>query len=146
MLDGGLAAVLRDEAFFDRGQHVHPLLEAILLERRGRIAHVAVVVDHERRVRHAQEAGPHAAAADRDERRNLQVAQLAGQLVADHRTIAGMLDRGIGNVAGVHVVTAAGVIRFARAHRADDGHVLHLLGHHAACARRSACRRWWRSA
>ena len=36
---------------------------------------------------------------------------------------------GIGHIAGVHVVAAAVVVGFAGAHRADDGHVLHLLGH-----------------
>ena len=36
------------------------------------ILDAALGIDDERRVRHAEEAGAHAAAADRDERRNLQ--------------------------------------------------------------------------
>src|SRR5687768_3888351 len=62
------------------------------------------------------EAGADAAAADRDEGGHLQVRHLAGQLMADHRAVAGMLDLRIGHVAGVHVVAAAVVIRFTRAH------------------------------
>ena len=35
----------------------------------------------------------------------------------------------IGNIPGVHVVTTPVVVGFAGAHRSDNRHVMHLLGH-----------------
>ena len=49
-------------------------------------------------------------------------------LVGDHRAVARVLDARVRHEAGVHVVAAAIVVGLARAHRAHDRQVLHLLG------------------
>ncbi len=51
------------------------------------------------------------------------------QFMSDHGSVAGILDTGIGHIAGVHVVATSIVIRFTRAHGADDRHMVHLFGH-----------------
>ncbi len=127
---GRLSSALLDEIFFQRGQHGHALIEPIGVGAQLEVADVAVGVDDKRRVAHAQKARADAAAADGHEGRNLEFEflRLLFQHAAHDAAVAGMLDVGVGHVAGVHVVAAAIVIGFARAHRADDRQVMHLLG------------------
>ena len=57
-----------------RGQHLHPLHRArSVLDRPSRkLRTLPLELDDERRLGHAEEARPFAAAADRDERRDLE--------------------------------------------------------------------------
>src|SRR5690606_21554026 len=109
-------------------QHGHAVHQPLLVDVHLEVTYLAVGADHERGVCHAQEARPFAGPAHGDERRNFQVA--GGQLVGDHGPVAGVLHVGVGHVAGMHVVPAAAVVGLAGGHAADDGHVVHVLGHH----------------
>ena len=97
---------------------------------------VAVGIDLERRVGHAQEAGAFARSADGDERRDFELLRFFdSSSCATVAAVARVLDARVRHVAGVHVVAAALVVGFARAHRADDRQVLRPASRAAASAR-----------
>ena len=60
--------------------------------------------------------------------RQVEVLEPLAQLQGADRAQAGVNDRRVGGVAGVHHVGAAVVVPFLRVERADDVQVMHLLG------------------
>ena len=133
VIAGGIAAVVVDEILLHGVEHREAIRHAlqlifILSALLVQIAHFSVAVHNEWRVSHAQKARTDAAASNRNERRNLEVRHFIGKLMGDNRAVAGMFDRWVWHIAGVHVVTATVVVRFLRAHRAYHGQAIHLLG------------------
>ncbi len=114
-----------------------------MLETHLQIADTPGAANGKRRPSHAQETRTDAAAAHGDERRNFQMAALVGQLVCNHRPVAGVLDIRIRDVPRVHVVTATRVVGLARAHRSNDGQRCASAWPSAASVRKSARRRWY---
>ena len=49
--------------------------------------------------------------------------------MGDDRPVARVFNVGIGHIAGVHVVATTVMVGFSRAHRPDDGHLVHQSSH-----------------
>ncbi len=122
-------SILADKPLFQLGQQPQAVLDPARVDSHLKILDLAVGVDDEGGVGHAQKSRAGTAAADRNKGGNFQVATCRLQLVSHHRTVAGVLDIRIGHIAGVHVIATAAMVRLPGAHRPHQRHVVHLLSH-----------------
>jgi hypothetical protein len=125
---GGVGLVVAVERRLHLLQQADAVVELALADRRAQVLDTAGrVVDDQRLVAGAEEAGAEAAVADRDEvrQRELRVAQLRRDQRAETR-VDEAADAFL--VAGVQVDLGPAVGAFAGAHTADDGPVVHQAG------------------
>ena len=91
-----------------------------------------VLADDQRSVLRPEEAGTVGRRAEEAVRRDAdEVRQLGAgllQFLGDERAERRILDRAAGQVAGAHLVGGPAVVGFLGAHRADEGHVVHVPG------------------
>ncbi len=123
------APVLTYKTGFELVQQFHAITNPFGIDVHLQVFDLAVGIDDERRIGHAQESWTGTATADRDKGRDLQLRAGRFQFMSDHGTVAGVLDVWIGHVTGVHVITSPVMVGLTRAHRPHDRHVVHLLGH-----------------
>ncbi len=114
-----------------RGQIFHAQVFLVIVALRLEIE-VIVGADHEGREARPEETRPVSSRielpvrSDADEVRQSRF--IRAQLLRHQRTERGKLDRALGQIAGPHVEGGPPVVAFARAHGANDHHVVHVAG------------------